>query len=332
MICSIDGQYFIRDMGFVHASRLKLDTKCEVQIHKGCLVDLGKVVHYHFDKAIHLKEPTPPDSSAFYVLRHKKSYEVDADDFPHLRARPTWVSAEEHIENIQNEINIYADGQKMINSLGRSMKRDIQIKLKAVSADHCAIAYNPERGWTISERGKDRASSNGTYVFLNTLKQMRDHMPSDLIPLHDGMIISFVNYELRVRFEEKTADEVRDQTRAASLFFSQLDEEMAAKSYPVAGRAPTAGATGVPEPVAATAALQGGDGYVAEQVQPSAEVAPIEPAAELEAPKEPEADAGGPPVAVKAAAPGEEAPGDGPAAEEPAQAEAEPAAEAKEEA
>jgi hypothetical protein len=100
MICSIGGQYFIRDLGFVHASRLKLDTKCEVQIHKGCLVDLGKVVHYHFDKAIHLKEPEQKDSSSFYVLRHKKNYEVDPDDFPHLRARPTWVSAEEHIENI----------------------------------------------------------------------------------------------------------------------------------------------------------------------------------------------------------------------------------------
>jgi len=25
-------------------------------------------------------------------------------------------------------------------------------------------------------------------------------MPSELIPLHEGMIISFVNYELRVKF------------------------------------------------------------------------------------------------------------------------------------
>jgi hypothetical protein len=29
---------------------------------------------------------------------------------------------------------------------------------------------------------------------------MKDHMPSELIPLHEGMIISFVNYELRVKF------------------------------------------------------------------------------------------------------------------------------------
>jgi len=133
-------------------------------------------------------------------LRHKRQYEVDPDDFPHLRARPTWVSAEEHVENIQNEINIYADGTKKTNTLGRSLKRDIQIKLKAVSADHCQIQYTDERGWTISEKGKDRPSSNGTYVFLKTLKQMKDHMPSELIPLHEGMIISFVNYELRVKF------------------------------------------------------------------------------------------------------------------------------------
>jgi len=56
-----------------------------------------------------------------------------------LRARPTWVSAEDHVDNIQNEINIYADGTEKVNSLGRSLKRDIQIKLKAVSADHCQI-------------------------------------------------------------------------------------------------------------------------------------------------------------------------------------------------
>jgi len=35
-------------------------------------------------------------------------------------------------------------------------------------------------------------------------------MPSDLIPLHEGMIISFVNYELRVRFEKKSAEDVRN--------------------------------------------------------------------------------------------------------------------------
>jgi len=92
------------------------------------------------------------------------------------------------------------------------MKRDIQIKLKAVSADHCQIAYTKDKGWTISEKGKDRPSSNGTYVFLKTLKQMKDHMPSDLIPLHEGMIISFVNYELRVKFQNKTQEEIRQQT------------------------------------------------------------------------------------------------------------------------
>ena len=80
------------------------------------------------------------------------------------------------------------------------MKRDIQIKLKAVSADHCQIQYTEEKGWIISEKGKKRPSSNGTYVFMKTLKQIKDHIPSDLIPLHEGMVISFVNYELSVKF------------------------------------------------------------------------------------------------------------------------------------
>lgn len=53
MVCSVNGQFFLRDMGFVHNSRVKLDQKCEVQVQKGSVVDLGKVVHYHFDKVVH---------------------------------------------------------------------------------------------------------------------------------------------------------------------------------------------------------------------------------------------------------------------------------------
>ena len=183
------------------------------------MVDLGKVVHYHFDKAIHTKEPDYAQGESFFALRKDGAFDVDSDDFPHLRARPTWVSAEEHIENIQNEINLYADGEKKTNSLGRSMKRDIQIKLKAVSADHCNIAYTIEKGWTITERGKDKPSSNGTYVFLKTLHQMKDHMPSDLVPLQEGMIISFVNYELRVSFEKKSDGDMSKQASTVEAFF-----------------------------------------------------------------------------------------------------------------
>jgi hypothetical protein len=90
------------------------------------------------------------------------------------------------------------------------MKRDIQIKLKAVSADHSSIAYTAEKGWTITERGKDRLSSNGTFIFMKSMSQMNDHVPSDMIPLHDEMIISFVNYELKVSLLQKTADEMKD--------------------------------------------------------------------------------------------------------------------------
>ena len=49
------------------------------------------------------------------------------------------------------------------------MKRDIQIKLKAVSAAHSSIAYTGEKGWTITERGKDRLSSNGTFIFMKSM-------------------------------------------------------------------------------------------------------------------------------------------------------------------
>jgi predicted component of type VI protein secretion system len=171
MIVCIAGKYYIRDLGFVHTSRIKLDKRSEIQIQKGSIIDLGKVVHYHFDKAIHKTAPNQTPSDQFYMMRPSdQDYDLDTEDFPHLRARPTWVSADENVDNIQNEINIYADGNKLINSVGRSMKRDVQIKLKAVSADHCAIAYTDEKGWTITERGKDKLSSNGTFIFMKSMQ------------------------------------------------------------------------------------------------------------------------------------------------------------------
>ena len=151
-----------------------------------------------------------------------KNYDVDSEDFPHLRARPTWVSADENVDNIQNEINVYSDGAKLIHSLGRSMKRDIQIKLKAVSADHCAIAYSQEKGWTITERGKDRVSSNGTFIFMKSMQQMNNHVPSDMIPLHDEMIISFVNYELKVSLLQKTKDQLESQSAQMENYFANI--------------------------------------------------------------------------------------------------------------
>lgn len=66
MIINVGGQYYIRDLGFVHTSRIKLDKRSEIQIQKGSIVDLGKVVHYHFDKAIHHAIPSTVPSEAFY--------------------------------------------------------------------------------------------------------------------------------------------------------------------------------------------------------------------------------------------------------------------------
>merc|ERR1719272_2503979 len=237
MIISLGGQYYIRDLGFVHTSRIKLDKRSEVQIQKGSIVDLGKVVHYHFDKATHHGVPTQEPSEAFYTMRPSDTnFDVDTEDFPHLRARPTWVSADENVDNIQNEINVYADGQKPVNSVGRSMKRDIQIKLKAVSADHCSIAYTQEKGWTITERGKDRLSSNGTFIFMKSMQQMNDHIPSDMIPLHDDMIISFVNYELRVRLHQKTKDEINEQYAGMEEYFANKYQGGGADQNAVAER------------------------------------------------------------------------------------------------
>lgn len=77
-----------------------------------------------------------------------------------------------------------------------------------MSADHCKIEYKREQGWVIHEKDKDRLSSNGTFVFMKSLQQMEDHEPSDFIPLFDGMTVSFINYELQVRIESKTSEEL----------------------------------------------------------------------------------------------------------------------------
>lgn len=98
-------------------------------------------------------------------------------------------------------------------SIGRSMKREVQIKLKAVSADHCNITYTEQKGWFISEKGKDKMSANGTFVFMKSAKQNQEHEPSDLIPIHDGMILSFINYEIRVNLEKRDAKEIEAENK-----------------------------------------------------------------------------------------------------------------------
>lgn len=43
---------------------------------------------------------------------------------------------------------------------------------------------------------------------MKSLTQIGEHAPSDLIPVHDGMVISFINYELRIKIEKKNEDEI----------------------------------------------------------------------------------------------------------------------------
>jgi hypothetical protein len=57
---------------------------------------------------------------------------------------------------------------------------------------------------------------------MKSHQQMEDHEPSDLIPLFNGMIISFINYELQVKIEPKTSEELSqskfDSTYPKDLF------------------------------------------------------------------------------------------------------------------
>jgi pSer/pThr/pTyr-binding forkhead associated (FHA) protein len=136
----------------------------------------------------------------------QSNYKLDEEAL--FRARPTWISQDENKDLVQNEIMLEPTDKKSSFSVGRSNRRDVEIKLKAVSADHCKIEYKKGEGWFVHEQDKDRLSSNGTFVFMKSHQQMDDHEPSDIIPLFNGMIISFINYELQVRIEPKTSDDL----------------------------------------------------------------------------------------------------------------------------
>jgi hypothetical protein len=101
---------------------------------------MGKVIHYHFDKVTQRAQPLTKSSKEYLVMRPQIPYVIEEED-PVLRGRPTWVSQDENKEMIQNEILISVEDNKSVFTVGRSVKRDIEIKLKAVSADHCTVAY-----------------------------------------------------------------------------------------------------------------------------------------------------------------------------------------------
>ena len=92
----------------------------------------------------HAVKPSTTPSTNFYVLRPSDdnyTLEEDAADPPTLRARPTWVSSDENKDLIQKEVLLEGSPEQTYHTIGRSMKRMVQIKLKAVSADHAKIGY-----------------------------------------------------------------------------------------------------------------------------------------------------------------------------------------------
>jgi hypothetical protein len=52
-------------------------------------------------------------------------------------------------------------------------------------------------------------------MFMKSYDQIEGRIPSGLIPLHEGMLISFVNYELKVKFEGRTQHEINSLSNKA---------------------------------------------------------------------------------------------------------------------
>jgi hypothetical protein len=69
MILNIGGNYFIRDLGVVHTSRIKVSGSTALQLHQGALLDLGKVVHYHVDKLLHSETPVNHSDPSFVIMK-----------------------------------------------------------------------------------------------------------------------------------------------------------------------------------------------------------------------------------------------------------------------
>lgn len=83
---------------------------------------------------------------------------------------------------------------------------------------------------------------------MKSQKQMHDHEPSSLIPLHDGMVLSFINYEIRVNLEKKDANEVDKDNQAVHERKAAMASTMPAMGATMAAATPAA--VHVEEPVA----------------------------------------------------------------------------------
>ena len=67
IICK-GGEYFVRDLGIIHTSRVKVSANHSIQLRDDALVDIAKTVSYHFDRATHNLKPTQVPNSEFLVL------------------------------------------------------------------------------------------------------------------------------------------------------------------------------------------------------------------------------------------------------------------------
>ena len=60
---------------------------------------------------------------------------------------------------------------------------------------------------------------------MKSHSQIEDHEPSDMIRLYNGMVISFINYELQVIIEEKNQEELAQDAEYFSQAQSKQQDE-----------------------------------------------------------------------------------------------------------
>lgn len=67
MIVCKDGKYFMRDLGVVHTSRIKVDMNTSIQIQQDALIDY-QVGHYHFNKVTYSQSPNEKPNPSFFII------------------------------------------------------------------------------------------------------------------------------------------------------------------------------------------------------------------------------------------------------------------------
>jgi len=66
----------------------------------------------------------------------------------------------------------------------------------------------------LTENYNTRSSSNGTFLFLKTNNEIQEQQPSNILQIKDGMVLNFVNYNVKLKMLPKSTTELAKDSQA----------------------------------------------------------------------------------------------------------------------